>query len=120
MSGPSALFIGWGQPTRGREQAALDVFNDSVTYYGARLEDGTITSFEPVILDPHGGGLNGFFLVKGEPDKLVAMRATEEFQRLNVRATLIVDELGVIAAHAGDAVLTQLGYFTDAAAERAS
>jgi hypothetical protein len=43
--------------------------------------------------------------------------ATEEFQRLHVRAGMIVDNLGIIDAWVDDAVLTQLGYFSDAADE---
>ncbi|QIK75112.1 hypothetical protein [Nocardioides piscis] len=113
----SALFIGWGQTVRGREQRSLDVFNDAVTYYGERLQDGSIESFDPVILDPHGGDLQGFFLIKGSAQGLAAMMDSEEFQRLHVRATMIVDNLGIIRAHVDDEVLTQLGYFSDAAGE---
>lgn len=113
----SGLFVGWGQTVRGREKRSLDVFNDAVTYYGARLADGSIDSFEPVILNPHGGDLQGFFLIKGSAQGLAAMTASEEFQRLHLRATMIVENLGIIEAWVGDGVLTQLGYFGDAADE---
>jgi len=113
----SGLFVGWGQTVRGREQRALDVFNDAVTYYGERLKDGSIESFEPVLLNPHGGDLQGFFLVKGSTEGLATMMASEEFQRLHVRAGMIVDNLGLIEAWVDDRVLTQLGYFSDAAGE---
>lgn len=113
----SALFVGWGQPVRGREKRSLDVFNDAVTYYGKRLEDGSIESFEPVLLNPHGGDLQGFFLIKGSAEGLATMMATEEFQRLHIRAAMIVENLGIIEAFVDDGVLTQLGYFTDAADE---
>jgi hypothetical protein len=113
----SALFVGWGQPVRGREKRSLDVFNDAVTYYGERLADGSIESFEPVLLNPHGGGLQGFFLIKGSAQGLATMQASEEFQRLHVRAGMIVEDLGIIEAWVGDAILSQLGYFGDAAGE---
>ena len=113
----SALFVGWGQAVRGREKRSLDVFNDAVTYYGERLKDGSIESFDPVLLDPHGGDLQGFFLIKGPAEALTAMMATEEFRRLHIRAGMIVDNLGVIGASVGDEVLTRLGYFSDAAGE---
>ena len=45
------------------------------------------------------------------------MMASEEFQRLHVRAGMIVEDLGIIEAFTDDAVLQQLGYFGDAAAE---
>ena len=113
----SALFVGWGQPVRGREKRSLDVFNDAATFYGARVADGSIESFDPVLLDPHGGGLQGFFLIKGPAQGLSTMMASEEFQRLHVRAGMIVDDLGIIEAWVDDAVLTQLTYFSDAAGE---
>ena len=113
----AALFVGWGQPVRGREKRSLDVFNDAVTYYGERLQDGSIESFEPVLLNPHGGDLQGFFLIKGSAEGLSTMMASEEFQRLHVRAGMIVEDLGIIEAFTDDAVLRQLGYFGDAAGE---
>jgi hypothetical protein len=113
----AALFVGWGQPVRGREKRALDVFNDAAAYYGERVADGSIDSFDPVLLNPHGGDLQGFFLIKGSAQGLATMTASEEFQRLHVRAGMIVENLGVIEAWVDDAVLTQLGYFSDAATE---
>ncbi len=115
----SALFVGWGQPVRGREMRSLDVFSDAMTYYGERQQDGSIESFEPVLLNPHGGDLQGFFLIKGSAEGLATMMATEDFQRLHVRAAMIVENLGIIDAFVDDGVLTQLGYFTDAAGELA-
>ena len=113
----AALFVGWGQPVRGREKRSLDVFSEAATYYGERVADGSIESFEPVLLKPHGGGLDGFFLIKGSVQGLATMTASEEFQRLHVRAGMIVDNLGIIEAWVDDAVLTELGYFGDAAGE---
>jgi hypothetical protein len=113
----SGLFVGWGQSVRGRETRSLDVFNDAVTYYGARLADGSIESFEPVLLNPHGGDLQGFFLIKGSAQGLATMMASEEFQRLHLRAGMIVEDLGIIQAWVDDGVLSQLGYFSDAANE---
>ena len=113
----SGLFVGWGQPVRGREKRSLDVFNDAVTYYGERLADGSIDSFDPVLLNPHGGDLQGFFLVKGPAQGIATMMATEEFQRLHARAGMIVENLGIIQAWVDDGVLTELGYFGDAAGE---
>lgn len=73
----SALFVGWGQPVRGREKRSLDVFNDAATYYGERLKDGSIESFDPVLLNPHGGDLQEFFLIKGSAQGLATMMASD-------------------------------------------
>jgi hypothetical protein len=113
----AALMIGWGQTVRGREKRALDVFNDALTYYGERQADGTIESFDAVLLDPHGGDLAGFFLVKGTDEGIGRMMASEEFQRLHIRAGLIVDNLGIVQGWCGEALMRQMGWFGEAIEE---
>ena len=61
-----ALVIGWGPAVRGREQKALQVFNEAIQYYTRLQQQGTIESFEPVALEPHGGDLEGFLLIRGD------------------------------------------------------
>ncbi len=97
-----ALVIGWGPAVRGREQKALQVFNEAIQYYTQLQQQGTIESFEPVALEPHGGDLAGFLLVRGDREKLNTLRTSEEFLRLNNRAALVVDNLGVINAFIGE------------------
>ena len=98
----AALVIGWGQIVRGREQKALQVFNEAMQYYTRLQERGEIESFEPVALEPHGGDLNGFILVRGDREKLNRLRYSEEFLRLTNRAGQIADNVGVISAFIGD------------------
>jgi hypothetical protein len=97
-----ALVIGWGPTVRGREQKALQVFNEAIEYYTRLQKQGTIESFEPVALEAHGGDLNGFLIIRGDREKLNALRTSEEFMRLNTRAELIVDNFGVITAFIGE------------------
>ena len=94
----AALFIGWGQVVRGREKRALQVFNESVEYWGGLQGDGKIEDFEIVLLTPHGGDLQGFALLRGSEDQVNALRIDEEFQRRIARADLIVESQGVIDA----------------------
>jgi hypothetical protein len=56
----AGLFVGWGAPITGREAKGLEVFNESVQYWGKLQQDGKIESFEVVLLTPHGGDLEGF------------------------------------------------------------
>ena len=49
-----ALFIGWGDVVRGRESKALEVFNESLQFYGRLQQEGTIESVEAWFLGPHG------------------------------------------------------------------
>jgi hypothetical protein len=92
----AGLFIGWGQVVRGREDRALDVFNETIEVYGQMQSDGRIESFEVCLLEPHGGELGGFELVRGSEDQIDALRRSEDFERLITKASLIVDDLGVV------------------------
>lgn len=106
-----ALFLGWGPVVRGRELKALEVFQETLTYYGSLQQDGKIDGFEPVLLAPHGGGLAGFILLRGARASLDEIRSSEEFQRLVTRAASIVDEVGVIDAYTGEALGQQMNRF---------
>jgi len=111
------LFLGWGPVVRGRELKALEVFQETLTYYGSLQEDGKIDSFEPVLLAPHGGDLAGFILLRGERTSLNAVRSSEEFQRLVTRAAAIVDDLGVIDGYTGEALGQQMARFASVSDE---
>lgn len=114
-----ALFIGWGEVVRGREQQALDVFGETVAFWQEAQSNGRVESFEPCLLQPHGGGLAGFMLIRGERTQLDALSASPEFARLMARANAIVEELGVVRAYCGDALAQQMGLFQEASAELA-
>ena len=109
----AGLFIGWGEVVRGRETEALEVFNETIGYYSRLQEEGTIESFEPVFLEPHGGDLNGFILLRGDAEKLASLRVSEEFTQLATRATLIVDGFGIVGADLAERLQRQMEYYTE-------
>ena len=112
----AALFIGWGQPARGRERQALQVFGEGVKYWSGLQQRGEIESFEPVQLEPHGGDLLGFVLLRGDREKLNRLRHSEEFLRLNARAAFIIDGFGVVGAYIGEELQRNFaGYQSDTA-----
>lgn len=115
----AAIFIGWGNPVRGREPKALAVFGESVAYWSTLQEEGAIEAVETYLLEPHGGDLTGFTILKGDRAKLDEVRTREEFQRRVVRAGLIVDNLGVVNATTGDALEQQMASFGEQIAELA-
>ena len=108
----AGLFIGFGAPVRGREQQAIKVFNEGFEYYSRLQREGEIESFEPVLLEPHGGELGGYFLLRGDKDKLGRIRGSEEFERLTARAELIVENLGIVAAFLGERLMSQMSVFS--------
>jgi hypothetical protein len=107
----AALFIGWGQVVRGREKRAVQVFNESVEYWGGLQGDGKIEDFEVVLLTPHGGDLQGFALLRGSEDQVRALRMDEEFQRRVTRADMIVESQGVVDAAIGEGIARAMGQY---------
>jgi len=107
------LFVGFGYPVRGRERQAVKVFNEAMEYYARLQQQGEIESFEPVFLEPHGGDLNGFTLIRGDRDKLASIRTSDEFARLSIRADLIVEGFGVIGAQLGEQIETLMGVYNE-------
>jgi hypothetical protein len=119
MAANAALFIGWGQAIPGREQKALQVFNEGIQYWSKLQQQGMIESFEPFLLEPHGGDLLGFCLLRGQHETLSQLRTTPEFLQLNARAGLVVANLGVVSAFTGEALNQQFAEFGQFAAELA-
>jgi hypothetical protein len=108
----SGLFVGFGLPVRGRERQAIKVFNEAFEYYSRLQQDGQIESFEPVLLEPHGGELGGFFLLRGDKDTLARVRGSEEFERLTARAQLITENLGIVSALLGERLMSEMSVFS--------
>lgn len=111
------LFVGFGPAMQGREKKSLDVFNEAMQYYSRLQQEGTIESWDVAFLEPHGGDLGGFFLLKGEREKLALLRVDPEFTRLTIRAGLIAERLGVVGAWLGEALTQAVGDFQEAVAE---
>jgi hypothetical protein len=104
----AGLFIGWGEVARGREERALEVFNEGIEYYGRLQGEGRIESFEITLLQPHGGDLAGFVLLRGTEDQMDAVQHDEDFERFVTRANFIVDNLGVVPAALGEGIARQI------------
>jgi hypothetical protein len=109
----SGLFIGWGKVVRGREGPAVDSFNDTVAFLGQLQGDGRIDDFELCFLDPHGGDLDGFMLLRGSAEQIDAIRRDDEFQRIIQRADLFVDNLGVVGASLGERIARQMAVYQE-------
>jgi hypothetical protein len=116
----AALFIRWGATAPGRERKSVELFGESLRFLAGLVTDGRAHSIEPFFLQPHGGDLEGFFIVRGDRDELNKVRGSDEFQRLQVRAQAIVSNFGVIDAITGDALNKHMAWFTEAAREVSS
>lgn len=100
----NAIFVGWNRTVAGREAQAGELFQEFLQYLGGQQQAGTIQSFEPILLNPHGGDLNGFILIRGEGSKLDALESGEEWQDYITRSGMLLEGNGVVRGAAGDLV----------------
>jgi hypothetical protein len=110
------LFVGWGSVARGREQRALESFNEAVGYYGVLQQDARIERFDLVLLNPNGF-LNGFALLHCSQPQLDAVLQDDRFLRLTAGASLIVDDLRLLSGVTGEGIAEALGRYQDAIAQ---
>jgi hypothetical protein len=111
------LFIGWGAPIVGREAKGLEVFNEALQYYGRLQQEGRIQGLEVGLLEPHGGDLGGFILLRGNREQLAQLRLDPDFERMTTRATLVVEGVGVVSVLTGDDLQRGIGIYQQAVEE---
>jgi hypothetical protein len=110
--GSNVMLFGWNRPIPGREKVSVQHFGEFVQYLGGLQQEGTIQTFDVVLLDAHGGDLNGFFLIKGETAKLDALVSTTEWITHVYRAALHLDGSGVIRGVTGDEITGRVALWT--------
>ena len=108
----NVVFFGWNRAIPGRERVSAEHFGEFVKYLGGLQQKGTIQSFDAVFLNPHGGDLNGFFLIKGEPSKLDGLVSGMEWQTHMIRAALHLQGAGAIRGQTGELVTKMMDLWT--------
>ena len=96
-----ALFVGWGALIPGREAAAQKVLAEAMELLVGLKQAGTIDDFEVVALEPHGGDLAGFVLVKGDKETIAQLRVSDDFLRMGARVQLVHRHVGIVGAFTG-------------------
>ena len=87
----------------------------NLTKYLSGLErNGAIQGFDVVLLDPHGGDLSGFFLIKGESSQLDKVVSTSEWITHVTRASLHLEGSGAVRGVTGDEVMKRMAIWTNA------
>lgn len=107
------MFISWGSTIPGREQRALEVFNEAIGVYGRMQQDGRIESFDATILNPNGV-VDGYFQVHGSAAQLAAVREDEEFRRTMIDASLIVEDLALSDGMTNEGVAEGMAMYQEA------
>ncbi len=107
----NTLMIGWNRANPGREKQTLEHFQEFLGYLGKNQQAGNISSFTPVLLEAHGGDLNGFVLVQGETAGLRKMFDDEKYQEHVARAQAHMQGFGVVRGATGKELEKRMGLF---------
>ena len=94
----AGLMITWGENVHGREVRGLEVFNETLEFWGRMQSEGSIESFEVALLQSSLPGLAGFIFVRGDDAALSAITSGDEHRRLIIRASMIVQDVRVTPA----------------------
>jgi hypothetical protein len=90
----------------------MNLFQKSLEYYSKSQSAGKIESFEPVILSAHGGDLNGFFLIKGDVQKLSEFKREDAYIEHVTEAGFCLEGFGVIDGAIGEILTNRLSQWS--------
>jgi hypothetical protein len=107
------LFISWGANVAGREERGMEVFNEALGLYGRMQQEGRIESFDVVLLTP-STGMDGYMQLNGSAEQMAAVREDEEFQRVLIDASLIVEDLAMTDGYSNAGIARQMEMFQEA------
>ncbi len=98
------ILFGWNRSIPGREPLSRAHFGDFVQYLTGLEQKKAIDGFDVVFLDPHGGDLNGFFLIKGSAAQLHTLASSSDWITHMTRAALHLEAAGAIHGATGDEI----------------
>lgn len=108
----TSLFVGWNRAVPGREAQAGELFAQAMGYYEKLQKSGKITGFESFFLAPHGGDMNGFTVLKGTCQNLMAIQTDDEFVNIQMRAGHLLQGFGVAQAWTGNQIGDMMALWT--------
>jgi hypothetical protein len=114
----TGLIIKYGRLVPGREQQAIDLFAETTEWFAEQLKVGTITHVEPFFFAT--GELDveaGFWIIKGERDKVWKMLEDDRYLWLTTKAQFVVDHLEVNFLTVAERIPEQVERATKLAAE---
>jgi hypothetical protein len=108
----NVLLFGWNRSIPGREQISAAHFQEFIGYLTGLAKSGAIQSFDPIFLEAHGGDLNGFVLIRGEPSRLDSLMSSKEWITHVTRALLHLEGAGAVRGVSGDGVAQRMALWT--------
>jgi hypothetical protein len=114
------LIISWGKAVPGREREAIGLFTESKDWFEGKYKAGWITYYEPYFYATGDFEAEaGFWLVRGERDKIWKLTEDETFRWLSTKAQFYLDHFEVQWLTVGEGIPEQVERLTKLVAEMA-
>lgn len=92
----TGLLFRWGLPVAGREEEAIELFNEVMTYCESKKKDGAITYYEPFLFSTADSDTEaGFIVVKGPVTEIFKMIEEDPYKKIFAKALLLVGHFRV-------------------------
>ena len=108
----NVVFFAWNRSVPGREGVSAEHFGQFVQYVEGLQRSAAIDSYEVVFLDPHGGDMNGFFLIRASGAKLTALLESTDWVTHMTRAALHLEGSGTVRGVTGPLVSERMELWT--------
>jgi len=92
----AVLFIGANRPRPGKESEAKSLWLETAGWLESQQKAGYFSRWDGFWLTAHGGDLNSAFVCYGDRAKLDEWRRTDAFEAWVFRASMCLDNLGVV------------------------
>jgi len=103
------LLIRYGKLVPGREQQAIALFQESMTFFQDKLASGEITAFEPFFFMTSDLDQElGFFVVKGPAPAMFALMENEAYRTLMQKGMALVEHLHSDLLTVGEGIAAQV------------
>lgn len=108
----TGLLIRWGRPIAGREEPAVQLFEDSTKFLTDLASKGKISYFEPFLYSTSDlEDELGFFVVKGPVTEIFTLIDSEPYKTLVTKANLLLHHVRIEMLVVGEQIALQIDRF---------
>lgn len=104
----NTIIYSWKRSVPGREHLSAVHFADFASYLGSMQKQGVIQSFEPILLDPNGDNIVGFFLIRMGDAGIGQWMDRADFTEHIIRSMFHVEEPNLSHGVSGPAVMERM------------
>ena len=112
--GDYGVEITWGDPKTGREKKALDLWADVVGQNEKDVADGLIERWDAIVYEPSAAHPAGSMRAYGTRDQIEKYIQSDPFQETQVRAVMLLENVGMRRFLTGDALAEDFGRYANA------